>query len=221
MDIQQILTYISEHASWAPWIVFGALVLAGFSVPISIDLLLMGVALFAATQAPHLILPLYLSFLIGCCVAAWIAYWIARLMGQKLCAIPAVGKVVSQERLEIATHYFEKYGSWTLLAGRFIPFGVRSCIFWSCGLSKMPFLRFACYDFLACALWSAICFALYYHLSYKIDLIMENFKYVAAAIAIGIKVCVVFFIWRKIQQRRAQRAAATPTTSCDIHDQPL
>lgn len=203
MDAQHVLEIMKEYASLSPWIVLGSLILAGFSVPISIDLLLMGIALFAATQAPHLAIPLYIAFLVGCSLAAWIAYWIARIIGNRLLSLPKVQKIISPEKLALVSHYFEKWGSLTLFAGRFIPFGIRSCIFWSCGLSKMPFLRFAFYDFIACALWSSLCFTLYYQLSYKIDLIMEHFKYGAVGVAILIKLFIALFVWRKIQARRA------------------
>ena len=39
-------------------------------------------------------------------------------------------------------NYYTKYGVVTLLIGRFIPFGVRNCLFVTAGIGKMRFWKF-------------------------------------------------------------------------------
>ena len=51
--------------------------------------------------------------------------------------------MVSPERVAKVASFYQKYGVWTLVVGRFIPFGVRNALFLTAGIGKMSPVRFA------------------------------------------------------------------------------
>ncbi|MEX0961680.1 MAG: DedA family protein [Simkaniaceae bacterium] len=167
--IEGLIQYVTDHAKHAPWVVFLSALLAGLNIPISIDILLAFSALLAATTVPHLALPLYFSLLFGCIFSAWIAYWIGRLLGDKLSSVPLFKKPLSEENKNRLSHFYNRYGVWTSIVGRFIPFGVRNCIFMSSGMSRYSFKRFALRDALACFLWATLLFPLFYSIGLNLD----------------------------------------------------
>jgi len=58
------------HADFAPWYLFGAILLAGFNLPVSIDILLVAAALLAATALPEKMWHLFAAVSIGCYLSA-------------------------------------------------------------------------------------------------------------------------------------------------------
>ena len=70
--------------------------------------------------------------------------------------------MVSPEKVDKLGGFYKKYGVFTLLFGRFIPFGVRNGLFLTAGLTKMNFFKFALTDLLACTISCTLFFNLYY-----------------------------------------------------------
>lgn len=187
---------------------FGTLLLTGFGIPLSIDIVLLGIAIFSATEAPQMALPLYIAFFAGCCGSAQIAYWMGRLLGSRLLQLPFFAKIVPKKKIELVQDYFEKYGGWTLFIGRFIPFGIRSCIFWSSGISKMSFAKFAIQDFFSCLVWSSVFFMIYYQIGTFVEELISRFSYGTLIPLLLLKFLVISFIWYKISSKKPQ---GTPT----------
>jgi membrane protein DedA with SNARE-associated domain len=192
---------IAQHAHRAHWIIFCAIILAGFNVPISADVLILLSAVIAATILPENTWALYFSALFGCYFSAWGAYWLGRLVGPKLSHLPFFKKLLSQDRLERVKKFYDHYGLWTLLIGRFIPFGVRNCIFMSTGMSKMSFLKFIVRDALACSIWTSSCFYLFYKTSQNYQLLWHYLKTFNLVIFAAFGVTVIGFIWYKIRKK--------------------
>ena len=174
--LEGTLNYISANQAHAPWIVFVCLLLAGMNIPISIDVILVFCAFLAASTLPEMTYTLYFTILLGCVFSGWIAYTIGRFFGTKLLSIDFFKKLVPEKRLSQVTNYYQKYGVYTLVIGRFIPFGVRNCIFLTTGISKMNFVKFAITDLIACALWTSIMFFSFYQLGRNFDLLLHNLK---------------------------------------------
>jgi membrane-associated protein len=64
--MEQLTEIISGHAHNAHWYIFIALILAGFNIPFSADLLILLAAILAATIVPENAWLLFGSVLIGC-----------------------------------------------------------------------------------------------------------------------------------------------------------
>lgn len=191
------ISWITTHANHAHWIIFGALLLAGFNIPISADVLIIASALIAATIIPEHSLHLYLAIFIGCYASAVIAYWVGRLLGRKLMRWRWFSRLLPPQRLEKAQRFYQRHGFWTLLIGRFIPFGVRNCLFMSSGMSRLSFKKFALWDLFACFIWSFSIFHLVYYLGHN----PRYLKVFNLILFSAFAVTLILFIWYKRKKK--------------------
>lgn len=159
--LTDLMQYITANAEIAPWIIFGLLLLAGFNLPVSEDLMLLTSALIAQ-QRPDLMWHLFAGVFAGAYFSDLICYGLGRTLGPKLWQIKWFAKMVDREHVDKIGGFYEKYGPLTLLLGRFIPFGVRNGLFLTAGLSKMRFLKFALSDLAAATITCGLYFWLYF-----------------------------------------------------------
>lgn len=162
--LESFIPFLESNAEYAHFIVFGLLMLAGFNVPISEDLMIIVSAFIAATIVPENTLLLFLGVFLGAYISDWTAYWIGRKLGRKLFEHKWFSKAVPEKKLLRIQDYYKRYGVLTLLIGRFIPFGVRNCLFMTAGLGKMDFLKFLLADGVACLISNSVLFYLTYQL---------------------------------------------------------
>lgn len=201
--MEAFIAWITEHAQYAHWFIFGAILLAGFNLPISADVLIAGAAVLAATLFPQHVWHLFLAIFLGCYFSAWIAYWVGRLLGAKLCRFGWFKRFFPEERISKIQKFYAKHGLWTLIAGRFIPFGVRNCIFMSSGMSQVPFLRFALQDLPACLLWTSSSFYLFFTLGKNFQTVLSHLKIVNLIIFLAFGVTVITVLWYKRRKKTA------------------
>lgn len=195
------IEFIKAHANSAHWILLIGAILAGLNIPISIDLLMIIGATLAATVIPEHFFHIYFSLFIGCALSAWLAYWLGRTVGPKLARIPFFSKLISPKRMAKVRTFYQKRGAMALVIGRFIPFGVRNCLYMSSGMSRMPFLKFALCDGAACAFWSSLSFFLYYSLGKNIETLYSHVKWANFLIFALFSVTVIGIIWYKKKKK--------------------
>ena len=123
--IESMAQWLAIHADYAPFFVFGLLLLTGCSFPISEDALVIASGVLASTVMPEQTAPLFAAVFLGSYLSDWIAYWIGRLLGTKLTCLPMLRRTLSAERKRVVERFFHRYGVLTLFIGRMIPFGVR------------------------------------------------------------------------------------------------
>jgi len=177
--IESAFQYICENAQYAYWIIFLLLLLSGLNLPISEDIVLLGGGAVASTCLSHdqgYVLQLYFWIFLGCYLAAWEGYWIGRLLGPNLYRFKLFRTLLTQERMERLRGYYAKYGVFTFIIGRFCPGGVRSALFLSSGLTKMPFGLFILRDGFACLISTCVLFNIGYHFAANIDKVFKNFQ---------------------------------------------
>jgi len=192
-----VIQFLFEHAHHAHWIIFSALMLAGINVPISEDLMIILSAVLAATVVPENTALLFTFVFLGCYISDWVCYWIGRKWGPKLWNIKWFAKTVDRKRLDSIHNYYEKYGFWTLLVGRFIPFGVRNCLFLSAGVAKMPFGKFLLADGIACALSNSTLFTLAFYAGKNYQTLLHFVKTFNIFLFIFFLVSIIGVIWYK------------------------
>jgi membrane protein DedA with SNARE-associated domain len=147
---------------------------------------------------------------IGCNLGSIVAYWIGALAGRP--AIERFGKyvLVDVHDLDRATHFFDKYGSITVLIGRLLPV-VRTFIALPAGIARMPQLRFHIYTFVGSWPW---CFVLAYvgmKLGQQWDsnpAFKEAFHRFHLAVEIALLIGIVWFVWTHLKARRSGASAA-------------
>ena len=159
--METFIQFIQDNGAHAHYIIFSLLLLAGFNIPVSEDGMLFISALIA-TKFPQNFYPLFFGVFLGAYFSDLICYGVGRKLGPKVWNIKLFAKMVSKEKVDQLSGFYEKYGVLTLIFGRFIPFGVRNGLFMTAGLSKMNFIKFALADLLACTVSCTLFFNLYY-----------------------------------------------------------
>ncbi len=197
-----LVEYLQKHAHNAHWYIFGGILLAGFNVPISIDLVVILAALLASSFVPDHLPHLYCSILFGCYLSACIAYWVGRTLSTRLMRFKLFNKMLSEERMEKVTSFFSRYGIWTFIIGRFIPFGVRNGLFMTCGISKMPFHKFLLRDGVACFIWVTIAFATFFLIGQNYQTLWASVKTFNLLIFTAFSVTVITSIWYKLKKKK-------------------
>ncbi len=160
--MEDLIIYIQSNIHYAPLIIFGLLLLAGFNIPVSEDAMLFISAILASSN-PDYLPYLFAGVYMGAYLSDLICYSLGRFLGPKLFEIRFFANMVPPERIQKIHNYYENYGVITLIVGRFIPFGVRNGLFLTAGLGSMDFIKFALADLLACTISTITFFSLYYH----------------------------------------------------------
>lgn len=159
--MESVFEFIQANIAYAPYLVFGLLLLAGFNLPVSEDALIFLCAILASKN-PDYLYPLFFSVYMGAFFSDLICFFLGRYLGPKLWKIPLFAKMVSEEKVVTIGKFYSQYGVITLILGRFIPFGVRNGLFLTAGLGNMQPLKFALSDLAACTVSVSFFFTLYY-----------------------------------------------------------
>ncbi|MAW07600.1 MAG: alkaline phosphatase [Halobacteriovoraceae bacterium] len=191
--METFIQFIQENAANAHFIIFGLLLLAGFNIPVSEDGMLFVSALIAS-KYPENFYHLFFGVFLGAYFSDLICYTLGRYLGPKIWNIQFFAKMVSRERVQQLSSFYEKYGVFTLIFGRFIPFGVRNGLFLTAGLGKMNFLKFALSDLLACTISCTLFFNLYYKFG---ETVIEYVKKGNVVIFSIFSVLVLIFLLKK------------------------
>ncbi len=196
--MESIFSYICSHAEHAHLIIFTLIILAGFCIPISEDLMLLLAGGIASTCVPERTVSFYIWIFFACWFSAWIAYWMGRLLGPKLLTLPWFKNILKPSRLKKIKGYFQRFGIFTFIVGRFIPGGVRNAIFLTAGLTKMPFGTFIARDVVACFIASITIFSIGYISGQNIPTILHYFEIYEKLAVLVIALLITFailFIW--------------------------
>ncbi|MDB6081018.1 MAG: putative rane protein [Chlamydiia bacterium] len=171
--METLLEWLSLHADNAHFILFGLLMLAGFSLPVSEELILILGGVLASSVIPENTIHLFMAVFLGCYFSDWIAYWLGRGLGKRLYNVKWLPFSLNEKRVERLKWFYDNYGFWTLFIGRFIPFGVRNGIFMTAGIGKMHFGKFALSDAIGCFVFSAALFSLAYSFGKNYDVMRD------------------------------------------------
>lgn len=203
MEIFGTLTeFLFEHAEYAHWWIFGVLILAGLNVPVSEDLMLITSGVIASTMIPENTLKLFMGAFLGCYLSDWIAYWIGRGLGPKLWESRWFTSMVSKARFYQMKGFYHRYGFYTLLVGRFIPFGIRNCLFITAGMTHMHFGKFLISDGVACLISNTVLFTLAYTFGKNYESLLEYVRTCNLAIfAVFFVALVIAFIALKLSKK--------------------
>ena len=202
--IESMAQWLAIHADHAPLFVFGLLLLAGFSFPISEDILVIASGVMASTVIPEKTVPLFVAVFLGAYFSDWIAYWIGRTLGNKLSKFGPFRRTLSLERRHMVERFFRRYGFLTLFIGRLIPFGVRNSVFMAAGAGKMHFGRFLLADGISCLLFSSVVFFLAFRAGENYDTlhrVVSSTGYIAAIVVL--LTGVGWLVWARITREVA------------------
>lgn len=193
--------FIKSHITYLPLVVFSLLILAGMSIPISEDFIVIISGVLAkayiGTVNPYFLYPaLYLGAYLG----DFISFFIGYFLGEKVLTRKPFNKIIKKELREKVTNHLKKHDAITLLLGRFIPFGVRTTLFLSCGISKMTAARFAFLDSIAVLITTSIPFFLSYTYGEIIFSWLDHFQIVILCLLL---IVVTIFVIKWIIKKKS------------------
>jgi len=197
--MEDTLNFACEHAHSAHWVIFILLMLAGLNIPISEDILLLTAGAIASTCIPERTFHLFAWVLVGCWISAWEAYGIGRYFGPKLYDIRWFHRIMNPAKIEKLHYYYEKFGVFTFIIGRFCPGGVRNALFMTAGLGKMTFWKFILRDGVACIISVSTLFYIGFSLGENSHAIIHyirkynHFAFAIIALALVISGIIYFF----------------------------
>ena len=135
-----------------------------------------------------------LGSLVG--TSAW--YFAARLLGlhrfTALCNRLGRIATVSEDDIDKAVHWFDRHGTWAILAGRLIP-AIRTLISVPAGLAAMPFGRFLAVSAVGTVLWTGLLTAAGYLLNQGYHVVEAWVDPVSTGVVI---LAVVIYVYRFI-----------------------
>lgn len=200
-----ILEFINSHYQHAHWWFFSLLMLAGLNLPISEDLILVASGVMAAAVEQVNPVTLFIFVFLGCYLSDWVAYWIGRTLEPKLRTKKWFNKLFKHKRLDHVQSFYRKYGLYTLFVGRFIPFGVRNCLFMAAGIGRMHFGKFILSDGIACFASNMTLFCLSYSLEQHHATLLQYLKTFNMAIFSLFVLGLGTFIWLKLMKKRKKQ----------------
>jgi membrane-associated protein len=117
---------------------------------------------------------------------------------------------VKKEHLETTRDYFKKYGGFTIVIARFVPF-IRTFAPFLAGVGKMSYRWFLSYNVIGAVLWISA-FSLLGYFFGSLPVVKENFSLLVYAIIAISMLAVASVIWQII------RSANSP--GCRVPDNP-
>jgi membrane-associated protein len=150
---------------------------------------------------------LIVSLIIAAVLGDSANYWIGHTTGMKVLEMKC--SFVKKEHMEQTHEYFRKYGGFTIVIARFVPF-IRTFAPFLAGVGKMSYRWFISYNIIGGALW--ICaFSLVGYFFGSLPIVKENFSLLVYAI-IGISLLAVASVVLQIIRSAKADACKEPET---------
>lgn len=131
LDIEKVKDYILSYGIWAPVISFFLMIFQSVIAPLPAFLIT-----FANAALFGWVFGALLSW-VSAMAGAILCYYIAKLLGRSF-----VEKLTSKTALESVDGFFEKYGKYTVLIARLLPFVSFDIVSYAAGLTKMKIKDF-------------------------------------------------------------------------------
>ena len=202
---QTLASLAADHA----WLLFTALFIVIFAetglvvfplLPGDSLLFLAGTVVAASGINVHLLVA---TVFIAAVLGDSANYAVGRYIGPKAFSRPQetfLGRWLKAEYLERTHRFYEKYGGFTIIIGRFVPI-VRTFAPFMAGVGAMTYRKFLSYNIMGAAIWvSALIYAGY--LFGNIPWVKENLAIIVVGIVVASLLPMVVQWWR---ERRADR----------------
>ena len=198
--MDEFILFVQQNIHIAPYAIFGLLLLAGFNIPISEDLMIFISATLAA-KYPDQLIPLFIGVFMGVYWSDVICFYLGRIFGPHIFKIKFFARMMNPAKVEWFRVNIEKYGIFALIIGRFIPFGVRNGIFLTSGITGVKPIKFCLYDLIAAIISTSTFFTAYYFIGPPMIAYVKKFNLII--FTAFILALFIYLIVRKRQKRHA------------------
>ena len=204
-----VIVWISQYTEFYPLLAIIMLFLASLNIPLPEDLIIITGALLCRGD-PSMLIPTFAALYVGVVTSDYIPYIIGKYIRKGTLKSNFFTRLFSQRRLDKMHHYLEKFGIFTFIVCRFIPFGVRNTLFMSSGFFGLRLRRFAVFDTIAAAISVSTLFFLVYHFGEAIEkpfqavgkilfvLVLSTFIFIAVRV-------IKRMVFRKKEARKKQK----------------
>ncbi len=178
----------------------GLVLIEDFGVPVPGETVLILGAVYAATGRLSIVLVALLGFL-GALIGDNIGFAIGHFGGRKL--IERYGRYIllTPQRLDKTTDFFERHGGKIIMIARFVE-GLRQANGIIAGATGMHWARFLAFNALGAALWVGVWTSIGYLSGNHIDTIYNDATRYSTYLLVAVGVLIVGFIARRLWRRR-------------------
>jgi membrane protein DedA with SNARE-associated domain len=187
--------------------IVGLVMLENFGVPAPGETVLIAGAVYAATGRLSIVLVALLGFL-GAVAGDNVGFAIGRFGGRRIVERFGRHVLLTPQRLQRATGFFERHGGKVVVVARFVE-GLRQANGIIAGIIGMRWPRFVTFNATGAALWVAVWTSVGYLSGKHIDTINNDAGRYEAYLAIAATALVIADVARRIRRSRAARAEST------------
>ncbi|WGK68601.1 DedA family protein [Candidatus Haliotispira prima] len=209
---ESLANLLTQYAAIAPLIVFLALVIAAFNIPISEDLTVIAAGAFIAAMASHqtsgILRPsilMHVALISGAVSGDMVSYAMGRKIGRPLLEKRFFRRVMPPHRLEFLSRHFAKHSALTILLGRLIPFGIRNAISLFAGIARLPAWKFLLLDTIPSSFSISIIYFLSRHYSHHL---LQNIRTVQKTLLLILLLFIGYMAFRIYSSAKRSRAAS-------------
>jgi membrane protein DedA with SNARE-associated domain len=183
----------------------GFVLLEDFGVPTPGETILIAAAVYAGAGKLSIVLVVLIAW-VAAVLGDNIGYAIGAFGGRRLVVKYGRYVLITEDRLDKASRFFERHGGKVVVVARFIE-GLRQVNGIVAGTSAMTWRRFLVFNALGAALWVGTWSAVGYFAGNHITSIYEQVTRYSLYVAIAIAVLLVVLIVRAVLRRRARSRA--------------
>jgi membrane protein DedA with SNARE-associated domain len=185
--------------------VAGLVLIEDFGVPVPGETVLILGAVYAGSGRLSIVLVVLLGFL-GAVVGDNIGFALGRFGGRRLVERWGRYILLTPERLDKATDFFERHGGKVIVIARFVE-GLRQANGIVAGTTGMHWAKFVAFNALGAALWVGTWSAVGYFSGNHITSIYNTASQYSTYLAIAVGVGIIALIARHLVRRRRSRSA--------------
>jgi membrane protein DedA with SNARE-associated domain len=191
--------------------VAGFVLVEDFGVPVPGETILILGAVYAGTGRLNILLVALIGFL-AAALGDNIGFAIGHLGGRRL--VERFGRYIllTPERLQKATDFFERHGGKIVVVARFIE-GLRQANGIIAGITGMHWAKFLAFNALGAALWVAVWTSVGYFSGSHINTIYNTATHYSTYLAVAVAVFILAYITRRLWKHRHRWAGGS-------HDRP-
>ncbi len=187
--------------------VAGLVLLEDFGVPVPGETVLILGAVYAGAGRLNVFLVALLAFL-AAVLGDNIGFAIGHFGGRPL--VERYGRYIllTPERIDKTTAFFERHGGKIIIVARFIE-GLRQANGIIAGISGLHWAKFIVFNMIGAALWVTVWVSIGYLSGSHIDSIYNTAAQYSTYLAVAVGLLVLVWIARVVYRRRVRRAAGT------------
>ncbi len=189
-------------------LVFFALLICGFGLPIPEDITLIAAGIASYYGYGNVYLMIAVAFA-GIIIGDTVLFSLGRRFGDPIKKTSLFRRVFSDSVLHYIENRLNEHGSKVVFAARFMP-GLRAPIYFTAGLMKIRYIVFFTYDFLAALISVPVVIYFVYYLGENIDYAVKMVQRIQHGIAILVFIVIAFIAiegflsYRKLKKARQE-----------------